>query len=64
MKDKFLDRLSLYAQWLLWKVGIAWHNPYRDECTPDFNCCMKKGRRKFMQFPNKYMLDELYKELN
>jgi hypothetical protein len=34
-----LDRLSCGLQWLCWKLGWSWHNPLRDECTPDFSCC-------------------------
>ncbi len=33
--------MSNLIQKLLWKIGIAIHNPIRDECTPDFNCCEK-----------------------
>ena len=25
------------------KNGIAWHNPFSDECTSDFCCCTGKG---------------------
>lgn len=27
------------AQWLLWRVGVPWHNRWFDECTPDGDCC-------------------------
>lgn len=25
------------------KNGIAWHNPFSDECTQDFCCCTGEG---------------------
>lgn len=25
------------------KNGIAWHNPFSDECTDDFCCCTGQG---------------------
>lgn len=43
--------MSCYIQWVLWKVGIAIHNPLRNECTPDFNCCNKIGRKAFLKSP-------------
>ncbi len=44
-----LDRFTLYCQGVLWLFGIAIHNSYRGECTPDFNCCVNCGRKKFIQ---------------
>lgn len=35
-------RLTCWAQTILWKLGVAWHNSFSNECTPDFNCCAKK----------------------
>ena len=32
-------RVTVLVQYLLWKVGINWHNTVRNECTPNFNCC-------------------------
>lgn len=32
---------SCRIQRFLVLLGIAVHNPYRDECTPDFACCTK-----------------------
>lgn len=41
-------------QSLLWWIGIAWHNPYSDECTKDFNCCEPSiGRRAWLRFNNR-----------
>jgi hypothetical protein len=37
-----IDRASVLLQWLLWKFGISWHNTLRDECTPNFSCCINK----------------------
>jgi len=37
-------RLSVLIQKALWVVGVAFHNPVTDECTPDFNCCLKHKR--------------------
>ena len=37
-----IDRASVGIQWLLWKAGINWHNTIRDECTPNFSCCINK----------------------
>jgi hypothetical protein len=33
---------SCKFQWLLWKIGIHWHNTFRNECTPNFSCCIGK----------------------
>lgn len=35
------------SQWqrILWFFGIAWHNTFQNECTTDFNCCAKVGRK-------------------
>lgn len=32
-------QLTVWAQWLLWKIGIPWHNAVFDECTPTGDCC-------------------------
>jgi hypothetical protein len=37
-----LYRVTVGIQWTLWKIGLPWHNIFFDECTPDFNCCVKK----------------------
>ena len=34
---------SLKFQILLQNNGIAWHNPFSDECTNDFGCCENIG---------------------
>lgn len=34
-------KLTVRLQTALWKAGIPWHNTFSDECTPDFNCCVK-----------------------
>lgn len=28
----------------LQSIGIAWHNPFADECTSDFCCCVGDGK--------------------
>lgn len=35
--------LSCRVQGFLCKLGIAVHNPFRNECTKDFGCCTKTG---------------------
>lgn len=37
-------RESLEAQIRLWMAGIWKHNPFSDECTPDFGCCRPEMR--------------------
>ena len=39
MKKLYQYPFSCIIQLLLCKIGIACHNPFRDECTPDFECC-------------------------
>ena len=34
---------TLEFQKYLQENGIAWHNPYSDECTDDFGCCEPLG---------------------
>ena len=47
-------KIRLIFQYVLWKIGIAWHNNYEDECTPDFNCCCRNcGRKAFIHFKDK-----------
>lgn len=41
MKNKL--PLSCRIQEFLRKLGIAVHNPFRNECTKDFSCCTKIG---------------------
>jgi hypothetical protein len=37
-----LYRLTVLVQGTLWMLGVPWHNPLSNECTPDFNCCVGK----------------------
>lgn len=37
---------SLDFQQYLMTLGIAWHNPLANECTPDFGCCRYLGEYK------------------
>lgn len=39
MKKWYKYPVSCIIQKALCKIGIAIHNPFRDECTPDFSCC-------------------------
>ena len=64
-KKKVIDGIeytSLYRWWVipmlrtvkfiqksLWLCGIAIHDPVFGECTPDFNCCCKIGRKAFLR---------------
>lgn len=43
-------KITHLFQFILWKIGIAWHNRFSGECTPDFNCCTNIGRFKFIAF--------------
>lgn len=38
MKKLYQYPFSCIIQLLLCKIRIACHNPFRDECTPDFEC--------------------------
>jgi hypothetical protein len=42
IKWKRFYRFTVWVQTILWRIGIPWHNVFADECTPDFNCCVKK----------------------
>lgn len=44
-----IDRFSLYLQTFLWLFGYSWHNSVRDECTPDFSCCVSKCKENFKE---------------
>ncbi|MGZ3999591.1 MAG: hypothetical protein ACXVIY_03135 [Mucilaginibacter sp.] len=48
-----LYKLSVHWQTFLWWFGIAWHNSYANECTPDFNCCENIGRDYFFRWNHK-----------
>ena len=37
------DRESLKYQTDEWVAGRPWHNIVRDECCPDFSCCLPKN---------------------
>ena len=39
VKNFPLGKISWWIQGMLYKRGIYWHNWYRDECTPGFECC-------------------------
>ena len=53
-KNKKTYWLTWKLQSFLWKIGIAWHNPYSDECTKDFNCCEPSiGRFAWLRFNNR-----------
>ena len=54
MKKIFIYKLFKIYQFLLWKIGIAWHDNKFNECTPDFNCCCRNaGRKAFLKFKDK-----------
>ena len=38
-----------FLQKTLWLCGVAIHDPVFGECTPDFNCCNKVGRKAFIR---------------
>ena len=38
-KHSIIYCITLGWQYFLYLIGIAWHNSYSGECTPDFNCC-------------------------
>jgi len=41
-RTRILGQIATGMQWCLWKCNIHWHNPIRDECTPDFSCYRNK----------------------
>lgn len=42
VRNRFFYHISVWRQLFFWKIGLPYHNRYADECTPDFNCCIKK----------------------
>lgn len=42
-KPNYPIAFSCKVQSWLWVKGISIHNPFRNECTIDFSCCVKKG---------------------
>lgn len=40
LKYRIYEIYSIRFQYWCWKRDIHWHNWIRDECTPDFSCCM------------------------
>lgn len=46
-------RFAKIIQLNLWRCGIAVHDPIFGECTPDFNCCCKIGRKAYLRFGNR-----------
>lgn len=40
-KYRCLYKLTVWFQAVLWRLGIPWHNSFSDECTPNFNCCVR-----------------------
>ena len=55
-----IDRFSIYLQTFLWLFGYSWHNSVRDECTPDFSCCVPKCKETLKQ--RWWSLPEMWKE--
>lgn len=47
MKKLYQYPFSCIIQLLLCKIGIACHNPFRDECTPDFECCSPLHKERY-----------------
>lgn len=37
---------SRFTAWL-WAKGLSVHNPFRNECTPDFSCCIRPGNEHY-----------------
>ena len=50
---KFIYKPIKKIQKALWLCGIAVHDPIFGECTPDFNCCCKVGRKAFFKLAQK-----------
>lgn len=51
IKNLRLYRFIKKFQKILWLLGIAWHDKIYNECTPDFNCCVKTiGKRSWLRF--------------
>jgi hypothetical protein len=40
MEVKMTDKESMEYQLSEWLEGRPWHNTVRDECCPDFSCCV------------------------
>lgn len=38
-----LFRVVKAVQWVLWKLGVPWHDCVFDECTPTGDCCPRGG---------------------
>lgn len=55
-----LYQKTLEFQSMLAKHGIAWHNPFANECTADFCCCYGDGKYK-KYFPS---MDQMLKDIN
>ena len=45
----FILRSVKFIQKALWCCGIAVHDPVFGECTSDFKCCEKIGRKAFIR---------------
>jgi len=50
-------RVVKAAQKGMWFCGIAWHDPVFGECTPDFNCCCNIGRKAWIKFSQKSVVN-------
>jgi len=48
-----LYEMTVVFQKLLHEQGIAWHNTFSNECTPDFNCCTDDGSKATLKLPQK-----------
>lgn len=67
--DIYLETLEF--QRYLRSKGYAWHNPFSDECTIDFDCCSDKSIGKppvIASFPSertivRTALENLYEEI-
>jgi len=42
LPKRIFYKITVGFQWMLWKMGVSWHNSFFDECTPDFSCCINK----------------------
>jgi len=60
------DRDSVHFQGLEWIAGKSIHNKTRNECTPDFSCCVPKlfetDRAKRIRQHNQWCAENGYPE--
>ena len=55
--------ISQMFQQLMWERGIAWHNPFANECVPDGSCCTTRGKKAYIRIPShEFLLHSVLRE--